>query len=239
MPTPTNFGSLGNGIAEVVYDLSRGKIIADAPCHLDPDLDGTSIPRKIGWRGALGQVGAAQGHLANQGVREGDLFLFWGLFRPVRLAARWEYSGPAEHRIFGWLQVGEVLVTGSDPAMTLKRFPWLHSHPHARSGWSPSNTLYVAGQELQIDGKPWGVPGWGLYQRGLRLTAPAATGPSQWNVPRWLNPKIGGVGMTFHPDTRWNESGTCIAASRGQEFVATIGDRADARKWISNLMETA
>jgi Nucleotide modification associated domain 3 len=238
MPTPTTFGDLGS-IAELARDLSRGRITADTPCHLDPDLIATSIPRQSAWRGALGQVGAAQGHLANQGVGAGDLFLFWGLFRPVRFAGRWEYAGAAEHRIFGWLQVGEVLPTGTDPTRTLNRFPWLQSHPHAGVGWSLSNSIYVASPELNLDGKPQGMPGWGVFSRGLRLTAPDATQTSQWNVPAWLNPKTGGVGMTFHPDARWNESGTCIAASRGQEFVATIDDRVDAREWMSRLMETA
>jgi hypothetical protein len=238
MPTPTTFGDLRN-IAELSRDLSRGRVTASTPCHLDPDLDATSIPRDAGWRGALGQVGAAQGHLANQRVQPGDLFLFWGLFRPVRFAGQWEYTGAAEHRIFGWLQVGEVLPTGVDPAPTLARIPWLRSHPHARVGWSASNTIYVASHELTLDGKSLDRPGWGLFSRGCRLTAPDATHTSHWNVPAWLNPKIGGVGMTFHPDARWDESGTCIAASRGQEFVAQIGERTDARKWISNLMETS
>ena len=31
----------------------------------------------------FGQVGAAQGHLIKQKVSEGDIFLFFGWFRPV------------------------------------------------------------------------------------------------------------------------------------------------------------
>ncbi|CAI8922445.1 hypothetical protein EMIT0158MI4_310005 [Burkholderia ambifaria] len=36
-----------------------------------------------GWRPALGQTGAAQGHLSNNGVGAGDVFLFFGWFRQV------------------------------------------------------------------------------------------------------------------------------------------------------------
>ncbi|MEO7994503.1 MAG: hypothetical protein ABI743_08890, partial [bacterium] len=58
-----------------------------------------------------------------------------------------------------------------------------------------------------------------------------------WWVPDWLNPKRGGVGMTYHanPD-RWSSDGTVRTVGRGQEFVADIGDRADAREWIADLL---
>jgi hypothetical protein len=226
-------------MSAIVHDLSRGRITADSPCHLDPDLRAEQLSRLPGWRGALGQVGSAQGHLSNQSIGIGDLFLFWGLFRPAQLTSRWEYTGSSEHRIFGWLQVGDIVSTGVDAAVTLERFPWLNSHPHARSGWSASNTIYVASDTLLVGGKSDGRPGWGLFEHGLRLTASGVSKTSEWQVPTWLNPKTGGVGMTFHPPGRWDESGTCVAASRGQEFVATIGDRTDARRWISDLMECA
>jgi len=56
-------------------------------------------------------------------------------------------------------------------------------------------------------------------------------------VPDWLNPKRGGVGMTYHPLSRWNDDGTVIAASRGQEFVADIAGRRDAIDWLRRLFE--
>jgi hypothetical protein len=50
--------------------------------HLDPDLCFQSLAtRPAGWRAAFGQSSAAQGHLKNQEVGEGDLFLFFGWFK--------------------------------------------------------------------------------------------------------------------------------------------------------------
>ena len=50
--------------------------------------------------GTGGQCGAAQSHLANQGVGEGDVFLFFGLFAGE--------NGARHHRIFGWLEAQNV-----------------------------------------------------------------------------------------------------------------------------------
>ena len=114
MPTPTRYGDLSNGIAKLVSGLTRGRIAVDRPCHLDPDLDAGSLIRSPGWRGALGQVSAAQSHLSNCGVGQGDVFLFWGLYRPAVRAqtGSWTFAGMAAHRLFGWLQVDEVLAVG-------------------------------------------------------------------------------------------------------------------------------
>lgn len=76
MPSPTRFCDLRNGVSEFVVDLTRARISADRPCHVDPDIDAESLSRQPGWCGAFGQTGAAQGHLANVGVGPGDVFLF-------------------------------------------------------------------------------------------------------------------------------------------------------------------
>ena len=146
MPTPTRFADLSTGIAELVSDLTRGRIAADRPCHLDPDVDAGSLRRLPGWRGALGQVSAAQSHLSNNSVGRGDLFVFWGLYRPAIRSREgsWTYAGTAEHRLFGWLQIDEVLAVGGDPLSALRRYPWLKSHPHLATGWSANNTVDVA-----------------------------------------------------------------------------------------------
>lgn len=238
MPTPTRFSDLSNGVAEFVPDLTRGRIAADRPCHLDPDLDASSLVRLPGWRGALGQVSAAQSHLSNNGVGGGDVFLFWGLYRPAvrRQAGSWAFSGQAEHRLFGWLQVEEVLAVGEDPMPALRGYPWLKSHPHLASGWSANNTVYVARELLEISGQAVGLPGYGVLRRGLRLTAPGSTLPSLWAVPPWLDLLKGGTGLTYHPPERWNPDGTLRSAARGQEFVADIGNRQDAVDWLLRVL---
>jgi hypothetical protein len=45
--------------------------------------------------------------------------------------------------------------------------------------------------------------------------------------------------MTYHPPHRWNRSAMCQIAARGQEFVADIGERPDAMKWLTRLFEDA
>ena len=239
MPTPTRFGNLGGGMADLVQDLTTQRIQADAPCHLDPDLDASTLPRLDGWRGALGQVSAAQSHLANNGVGPGDVFLFWGLFRSIfrKSDGRWAYTGPREHRIFGWLQVDEVILVGSSPDPTLARYPWLASHPHLAAGWSSDNTVYVGRRTLSLPGARSDVPGFGVMRRGVPLTRPESRLPSVWDLPSWFNPHVGGVGLTYHPLHRWSADGHLRAAARGQEFVADLGDRVDAIDWLVQVIE--
>ena len=40
--------------------------------------------------------------------------------------------------------------------------------------------------------------------------------------------------MSYNPIDRWNKDGVRTAA-RGQEFVADVGDRADAAAWVGEL----
>jgi hypothetical protein len=50
--------------------------------HLDPDLRPEALAsRPKDWRPAFGQSGAAEGHLTNEGIGAGDLFIFFGWFR--------------------------------------------------------------------------------------------------------------------------------------------------------------
>lgn len=239
MPSPICFTDLGPSIGSMVNDLTGGRVSADRSCHLDPDVDAASLPsRPSGWRGCLGQVGAAQAHLDRQGVGVGDLFLFWGLFRAAERHddSGWRFVGPPEHRIFGWLQVGDVLRVGPQGSAALSAHPWLRDHPHARDGWSEYNTLYVASEMLRLSERELRIPGWGVFSHGYRLTANGRS-PSIWSVPAWLDPNRGGSGMSYHGRAdRWQSAaGLLSCAARGQEFVADIGTRPDALAWLAAL----
>ena len=238
-PSPTRYGDLAGDVATLVTDLTKGRITAEHACHLDPDLDPTSLPRHPGWRGALGQVSAAQTHLANNLIAPDDLFLFWGLFRAASRngAGRWQFTGDAEHRIFGWLQIEEILTVGEDPKPTLSSHPWLASHPHLATGWNRNNTVYVAREDLALPGVQKSLPGFGLMKTGLRLTAPGSRQPSTWAAPAWINPLHGGPGLTYHPVKRWSADNTLRSAARGQEFIADVGERADALDWLNGLFD--
>ena len=186
-------------------------------------------------------MSTAQTHLENHRVAPGDLFLFWGLYRAANrnAAGRWQFTGDAEHRIFGWLQIDEILIVGEDPQPTLTRHPWLASHPHLATGWNRNNTVYVARDELALPAGRTGLPGFGLMKSGWRLTSPDSHQPSTWTAPAWLNPLSGGPGLTYHPDKRWSTDNTLRSAARGQEFIADIGERPEALAWLAQLLQDA
>jgi hypothetical protein len=236
MPTSTRYGDLSPSISAIAYDLSQGRLGSDQPCHLDPDIDPEALAdtRPPGWRGALGQVAAALSHLRNARVGPDDVFLFWGLFRTCQHSlSGWHYAGPRRHVIFGWLQIDEMIELGSDGSHVLRRYPWLARHPHVRAGWPSNNAIFLAREVLSIsDGN---IPGFGIFDRPIILTAEGTATPSIWTVPSWLAPQRGGVGMTYHPLSRWLGDGRVMAAARGQEFVADAGDSIDARDWLLSL----
>jgi hypothetical protein len=235
-PSPVTYGDLRSDLAELADHLSGGRLGAAQACHLDPDLDPLALPnRPPGWRGALGQASAALSHLDNQGVGAGDLFLFWGLYRPVeRAGGRWRYAGPRCHALFGWLHIGKVCVIDDAGTAALARHPWLRDHPHVRAGWSARNAVYVASDGFALAGQSFA--GSGLFKRACILTAPESRLPSLWHVPRWLHPHTGGTGLTYHPPGRWLGEGQLKSAARGQEFVADITGRKDAAGWIADIL---
>ena len=70
-----------------------------------PDIRADALQRLPDWRPAFGQVDGAQTELQNQGIRCGDLFLFFGWFRRVEETpeGRWRYAPDGDvHRVFGW-----------------------------------------------------------------------------------------------------------------------------------------
>jgi hypothetical protein len=176
-------------------------------CHEDP-MFGEQVC-------GFGQTGPAQGHLANQGVREGDIFLFFGLFCDAKGRDR-------HHLIFGYLKVEQIIRLGAEPSRDQSPAGLPRSHPHVLGRWNSNNTLYVGeGKRAQrAEGR-------------LRLTAPGET-VSVWQVPPWLRE----AGLTYHrAPERWLAGDRLRAASRGQEFVTTIGTQ-DARAWVDDVIET-
>ncbi|MGA7675284.1 MAG: hypothetical protein WCA78_09600 [Rhizomicrobium sp.] len=234
MPTPMRYQDLKGEYGRLVEDLTNRRIKRTTRCHVDPDINQNVLGRLPGWRGAFGQTGAAQSHLNNQGVVQGDLFLFWGLFQCAAKGRRWKFNGPKQHRIFGWLQIGQIFHVGADGRSVLRHHTWLRDHPHTSNGWSHLNTIYVAADQLTLNGRKTGVPGWGMFSKGFRLSEENSL-VSNWQVPNWLNPARGGVGMSYHPLDRWSGKGTVRSAARGQEFVADTTGRRDALEWLEVL----
>jgi Nucleotide modification associated domain 3 len=190
------------GLGRIVEEITKGRICADDLCHEDPVFSNGC------W--AFGQTGKAQAHLKANGVGVGDVFLFFGLFASRDRRDR-------HHRIFGYMQVGELRRLGSRPSSSDGPQGFPRRHPHTIGEWEENNTLYI---------------GFGAKARtahpSLRLTKPGAQA-SIWTVPEWLK----GAGLTYHSNpARWIDETQLYVAARGQEFVSNIGNDPAPRKWL-------
>ena len=233
-----------NGVAvgEMVEVLTSGKITRSHRCHLDPDIDAKSLKRVDGWRPAFGQDGAAQGHLENQGVESGDLFLFFGWFRQVeRVGKGWRYmpGAPDLQVLYGWLQIGQIVRLGQ--GQRPKQAEAFSMHPHIARPPSQGNTLYLAGDRLELgDTAASGAGLFGHVTNSRILTDRSQRNRSQWLLPVWMHPSNGST-LSYHlnPD-RWRlEGNACVAQSvaKGQEFVLRPGNIGNLRGWINELFE--
>lgn len=211
--------------------------------HLDPDLSPHSIPRLDGWRPIFGQVGSSEGHLQNQGVGPGDVFLFFGLFRPVeRCSTGWRFLRESRpiHALFGWLQIAERVAVSAWRSTD----QWALYHPHFARSPHPSNVIYVSGERLRLPHRGLnGVAGAGVFQfysPKLRLTAPDSERPGRWLLPQWFSPEGRASTLSFHGDSaRWEKADGDLmlsSVSRGQEFVLNCDDYPEAIEWLDGLL---
>jgi hypothetical protein len=193
------------GLGKIVEQITKGQIGAGNLCHEDPMF--------LNGRWAFGQAGAAQSHLERNEVGIGDVFLFFGLFASLDGRDR-------HHRIFGYMEVEEVRRLGSRPSKSDNPKGFQRRHPHTIGEWNENNTLYLGSGIKAKTAHPY-----------LRLTKPGAS-PSVWNVPAWLKE----AGLTYHDNPiRWADDKELYVASRGQEFVSDIGERAAPRKWLRTV----
>ncbi|GAA5047271.1 hypothetical protein GCM10023208_03470 [Erythrobacter westpacificensis] len=163
-------------------------------------------------RAILGQCGAAQTHLERQGVGAGDVFVFFGLFR--------EEGGKPHHRIFAYLEVEEVLPLTDAPPARVEELERL-GVPHAIGLHAANDTAYLGNGCTAARASD-----------ALRLTVPEGP-PSLWQVPGWLRE----TGLSYHDRAdRWREGDRLQSVARGQEFVADIGERGDAREWLAAII---
>lgn len=192
-------------LGETVTDLTCSRIGGTHPCHDDPMFaDGHC------W---LGQSGAAQGHLRKQGVGEGDVFLFFGLFAEPETRER-------HHRVFGHMRVtchGAPHAIAADHRWT----PPPRPHPHLTGDWGSGNAIYHGPGTTARRASP-----------ALRLTQP--DGPlNSWIVPSWLQR----FGLSYHARAeRWTGPGRLDSARRGQEFVCDIGNAEEPRRWLDMIL---
>ncbi len=200
-------------------------------CHLDPDLRRSIVPRLPGWEPVFGQIDAAQGHLDNQGVGAGDLFLFFGWFRHTKL----DRSGKlvfdpvdreGKHIIFGYLQVdAKIRMNVLTPCPT-----WMAYHPHMEPGrrFVPNNTVYIAKHTLSWNGNLSGA-GVFYFDQSLVLTK-AGLSRSRWQLPAIFK----SLTITYHSPQSWKK-GYFQSAGRGQEFVVQQDQQAE--NWAKGLIQ--
>lgn len=228
-------------LGQLVEDLTKGRLKSSSGAHIDPDINPQSLPRLPGWQALLGQHGSAQTHLSNQGVSRGDLFLFFGLFRPVeRVNNRFQFipKTVAEHRLWGWLQISEHCQPES-----LGEVPWLDYHPHWNRPEYSNNHLYFAAQNLTLAGRNTKLPGAGVFadnaNPALRLTQEGATKPSLWRLPKGLSPSKMRPPLSYHNDaSRWQRKRDYVllhSVARGQEFVLQADKYPRVEDWLKSL----
>lgn len=232
-------------LGKIARDLTGGRITGAHGAHLDPDLVADAFPRADGWRPVLGQTGSAQGHLRNQGVTRGDLFLFFGVFRQAELwQRRWRFVPGTRpfHSLWGWLHVGEVHgIDGLEPGA----LPWARYHPHFHGAADPGNTLYVASERFEMPGQAGTLAGSGVFCRGhdaLVLTDPEARLPTRWRLPSAFFPGEGRPPLSYHTRAeRWRLQSPYSylqSAARGQEFVLDLDAYPGVAAWAAELLRT-
>jgi len=236
-------------LSQLVWQLSPSSNLAESLVHLDPDLNEGTCPRAAAWRPCFGQAGAAQTHLRNQGVGEGDIFLFFGWFREIKVSERVGYlsEAPDIHALFGWLQIGDIY----HPRPGKNDVPkWASEHPHVKAAdhyyaKGKNNTLYVASNRLSIPGLDRSIAGGGIFPNfydRLQLTKPGET-RSFWRLPRCFYPSEGRLALSYHNNkNRWelDPDGVVLrTVGRGQEFVLDLDHCPEVFAWLRDVFEIA
>lgn len=233
----------GNTYADVMDSLGI-KGFEKRYVHLDPDLNaGIKKNRDDNWRGIFGQCSTSQGHLSNQKVEEGDLFLFFGWFKDVKkINGKHEFVNKTDKQvIWGYLQVGKI-----DSISKEENYEeWKLSHPHYYYRNRRKNTAYIASEKLSFNST---LPGCGClnYHKSLVLTCGEQSNRSLWKLPSFFHPQFN-TKMTFHeklisPKGKpiWQlKDDYCLlqTVARGQEFV--ISGNKEVEEWAKELITSS
>ncbi len=228
-------------------------------CHLDPDIrKGLHQSLSDSWKPLFGQCRGPQTHLASNGVKPGDIFLFFGTFRQVILKDKsWQFTGAPFHAIWGYMEIAEIL-SGTD----IERYPW-HPHSHKPYTECENNTLYIGREKLSLIGMT-DYPGYGVFKLNpaLILTLPNKKKRlSCWDYTKlpWLDLKKQEANMTGHtpkpnakderrqPGFKNKDGYHCQnpaeiayfqSASIGQEFIITENKTDAVVPWFRSLLKS-
>ena len=251
-PIPSSEGNLSWDDLET-EEIDLKKIIQDLlptnylnkSLHLDPDLNRKKEKRTKGWRPALGQVKAAAGHLLNQHVEKGDLFLFLGWFRHIRQnpqTEKWEYYGPHFHTLFGWLEIDKII--NVKDMKDLEPYPFLSIHPHYYPADKDENNLiFIAKERSDFVPNSFGGGMFNRFSSNLILTKEGHS-RSIWSLPKCFDARNNpNHAMSYHRNlTRWeddsdNQKVILKTVARGQEFVLDTQYFPEVKNWAINLIK--
>ena len=258
LPIPEDRGSVTYGncaasverlreinIGEVVEGLTNGRIGANHHAHMSPDLMHPNDRPMM-----FDQAHHALRHLEKEGVQQGDLFLFFGLFRKVNPPSdgqgwRFVRGEREQHVLWGWLQVGAVHQPQKGAAL--------------QCSCGNGNTRYAASADLNLgDGAIAPGLGAGVFPKlDKRLVLTLDGRPkSHWKLPRCFYPDGDKQPLSHHRDRsrapkaayispdpwepRWKPNNDDYAylesVGRGQEFVLDLREYHKVKDWASNLI---
>lgn len=231
----TEYGNLEEIIGSLGLRLPESRT-----AHLDPDIVYSCLERENNWRGIFGQTGAASSHLKKSQIEIGDIFLFFGSFKPTFINENQKlvFKTTNEiHLIFGYLIIGDIIQVGDWNINDFKKnnpeLKWAFYHPHLTTDkFGKQNTIYVAAKESQ------GSKGYGAfyYNKELILTNSGCS-KSIWRLPSFFHYKYG-TNITRHGNySRYlidNDNLILSTVGIGQEFV--ISGNPNVNKWAESLI---
>lgn len=222
LPIPSNdfmtYSSIkwgGRFYYDIIKELKpRTYLNENSQCHLDPDLRASIFKREKGWMPAFGQTGSSLTELRENGVKEGDLFLFFGWFKQTEYhkgKLHYVHNAPDLHVIFGYMQIGSIVESPT-------HIPeWLKYHPHSNIekymvAWSKGmNAIYLPTHHLSTVPE---LPGSGTFSFDKRLVlTKEGYSRSRWEFPETMR----GVEISHNPHG-W-KADYFQSAARGQEFI--------------------
>jgi len=214
----------GKNYYDIIHELKpSSKIQEKYFCHLDPDIYPDIISRPKNWHGVFGQKDAAQTHLENHNVGQGDLFLFFGWFKETELIGNiLKYKKDARdiHAIYGYLEIGEKVYTRDG-------FPDIFSkHPHCKNNYGLNNCLYISTKKSTFFKN---VPGAGSFNcTSNHILTKDGFSRSKWDLPSFFRD----IQITYHSPNSFKEN-YFDSAKKGQEFVIYPND--DIINWAKKL----
>lgn len=225
LPIPDKFGNNtfdslkwdNKSYYDIIKQLKpRTKLEPEGFCHLDPDLRGEVKTRLSGWKPAFGQAGSALTHLRNNGVKEGDVFLFYGWFKETEeIDGKFRYKRNARniHVIYAYMQIGKIIERKAEAPN------WLEDHPHIgdkKQREDGKNAIYLPSDRLSF------IPDYDgcnvLSYRRDRVLTKEGMSRRYWDLP----PFFKDVPISCNPNS-W-KGDVFLSAAIGQEFVLDISN---------------